>query len=105
MDDEVDIGATSLFPVDQVSRVQVGDTSCALVRSANGDVSVFVDNCPHLHMPIADGRVEDNFIVCPWHGAYFDRATGESHSPLAVEPLQKIPARVLNGRILCTRSG
>lgn len=104
MVEEVDIGAARIFPVGQVSRVNVGQTTCALVRNGKNKVSVFVDNCPHLHMPIADGRVEEGFLICPWHGAYFHAETGASQSPLATEPLEKIPARIVEGRVLCQTS-
>ena len=103
MDNEVDIGPTRVFPLGQVVRVEIGEKACALARGANGEISIFEDNCPHLQMPIADGRVEDSFIVCPWHGAYFDIETGESHSPLAIEPLKKLASRVVEDRVLCQR--
>ena len=105
MDNEIDLGATSTFPVDELVRVEAGKTTCVLVRNSEGNISVFEDKCTHLNMAIADGRVDGASIVCPWHGAYFDVETGESQSPLADAPLKKLSTRVVDGRVLCGVEG
>ena len=105
MDDEVDIGAVKSFLLGEVAQVEVGQKTCALVRDAGDKIWVFEDNCPHLDMPISDGRVENEFIICSWHGAYFDLKTGTSHSPLTAAPLTKVSARVVDGRVLCKKDG
>src|SRR5213593_2446084 len=32
--------------------------------------------CPHEDGPLADGWIEGDAVVCPWHGFDFDLATG-----------------------------
>ena len=32
--------------------------------------------CPHEDGPLADGWLEGDVVVCPWHGFDFDLATG-----------------------------
>jgi nitrite reductase (NADH) small subunit len=43
------------------------------------------DTCPHLGGPLSEGDLEGEKVVCPWHGAVFDVATGEvTRSPAAI---------------------
>jgi nitrite reductase/ring-hydroxylating ferredoxin subunit len=49
--------------------------------------------CPHTGGPLALGRIEENRIVCPWHGAAFDLVSGKRRGggecgDLAVETLR-----------------
>ena len=32
--------------------------------------------CPHWGGPLGEGRIEDDRVVCPWHGYRYDLATG-----------------------------
>ena len=34
--------------------------------------------CPHWLGPLEDAALEEDVVVCPWHGYRFDRATGRS---------------------------
>jgi nitrite reductase/ring-hydroxylating ferredoxin subunit len=38
--------------------------------------------CTHRGGPLANGKVADGRVTCPWHGAQFDLATGSPVSPL-----------------------
>ena len=43
-----------------------------------------LDNaCPHKLASLCEGYLRDDRLVCPWHGAEFNIASGESFSPLA----------------------
>ena len=42
------------------------------------------DVCPHRGGPLSEGELEGGAVVCPWHGAIFDLATGKvTRSPAA----------------------
>ena len=52
-----------------------------------------MDNvCLHRGGPLAQGMIEGNKLVCPWHGWQWDPLTGEAaHNPsakVAVYPLK-----------------
>lgn len=47
------------------------------VFNINGEFFAIKDNCPHEDLPLADGLVENCDILCPFHGASFDLATGK----------------------------
>lgn len=54
--------------------------------------------CPHEDGPLADGWLEGDAVVCPWHGFDFDLATGRCH----VDPDLSVPVyavRVTDGLV------
>lgn len=68
-----------------------------IVRSG-GRVHAVAATCTHYGGPLADGRVSDGVIRCPWHHACFDLATGHAHGP-AIAPLVCWDVAVDGGRI------
>ena len=48
-----------------------------------GGVLSAVDNaCPHRRAPLAEGWIEDDKLVCPWHSWTFDLKTGLAAYPV-----------------------
>jgi nitrite reductase/ring-hydroxylating ferredoxin subunit len=47
------------------------------VGNANGELFAVTRHCRHLGADLAKGSVDDEgCLVCPWHGASYDVATG-----------------------------
>ena len=42
-----------------------------------GDPFAVSRRCRHLAGPLDEGEIEDGCLVCPWHGATYDVASGE----------------------------
>ena len=62
------------------------------VFNVNGSFFAIRDVCTHEEAPLSEGQVlEDETIVCPWHGACFSLRTGEALTPPAIEPVQTYP--------------
>ena len=62
------------------------------VFNVDGTFSAIRDVCTHEEAPLSDGEViEDETVVCPWHGACFSLRTGEALTPPAVEPIETYP--------------
>jgi nitrite reductase (NADH) small subunit len=48
----------------------------------DGDrVHAIADACPHMGASLADGRLEDGAVTCPWHGWRYDAASGKGLPP------------------------
>jgi len=69
-------------PAETVRQVTVGKRKIALVHS-NGAYYALDDTCPHRGAPLSEGEVLGNEVVCPWHAARFDVATGAHLCPPA----------------------
>ena len=48
------------------------------VGNADGALFAVTRRCRHLRADLADGSIDDDgCLVCPWHGAKYDVATGQ----------------------------
>lgn len=72
MSDEVEVGPAA--------ELQAGDVVGAggyAVGDAAGRRFAVTRRCRHLRADLADGSIDDDgCLVCPWHGAVYDVATG-----------------------------
>jgi nitrite reductase/ring-hydroxylating ferredoxin subunit len=71
--------------------VKTGDVSLVLVKRG-GKVHALENHCPHLGLPLGRGKIEDDEIVCPFHGSRFNICTGENTDWIAGVLGMKIPA-------------
>ena len=70
-----------LGPVDELKRrtlaqIKVGRTPIALTYR-DGQFSAVSGVCNHVGGPLGDGRLDGDYIVCPWHNYKFHFRTGE----------------------------
>jgi nitrite reductase/ring-hydroxylating ferredoxin subunit len=77
--------------------VRAGDEEITLAH-CNGGVYAFQSHCLHLHGPLAEGRLEDCLLSCPWHGWQYDVRTGENTFDLAIK-LQTYDVQVVHGEV------
>ena len=57
--------------------VEAGVFTLAVFNGGAGRFYAVSALCPHEDGPLADGWLEADTVVCPWHGFDFDLATGE----------------------------
>jgi nitrite reductase/ring-hydroxylating ferredoxin subunit len=76
--------------------VEAGPFIVAVFNGGGGRFHAMSAICPHEDGPLADGWLEGDTVVCPWHGFDFDVATGACH---VAEDLSigVYPTRVSNG--------
>jgi nitrite reductase/ring-hydroxylating ferredoxin subunit len=70
------------IPAGQAKKVKVSDKDVALFN-VNGTFFAIDDTCPHRGGPLSEGELNGSEVVCPWHGARFNIATGAHLSPPA----------------------
>jgi nitrite reductase/ring-hydroxylating ferredoxin subunit len=51
------------------------------------------DACTHIGAPLHEGQLMGQCVVCPWHGATFQLATGQG-TPPAHGPVKRYPVRI-----------
>ena len=71
-----DLGPVAKFKEHPVSQVKAGSTSLA-VTWLNGVLGVVSSVCNHAGGPLGLGKLDGEYLVCPWHNYKFHRATGE----------------------------
>lgn len=86
------------LPEGQPRRADAGGTRVVLVRR-HGQVHALAEVCTHLGGPLAEGRIEDGAIVCPWHGSRFSLADGRVLDGPATAPQPCFETRVRDGMI------
>jgi len=57
------------------------------------------DQCTHRGAPLSEGECEGTEIICPWHGAVFDLATGAARTPPASVGVATFPVQVLGDEV------
>lgn len=73
------VDATSV--IEGVPFLGHADNEAVVLVRAGDTVHAVGASCSHYGGPLAEGRVFDGAIHCPWHHACFDLATGRAHGP------------------------
>ena len=73
----VRVAKTDEIPEGQGALLDVGGgVTVAVFNAGGGRFYACGAVCPHEDGPIADGWLEGQAVVCPWHGFDFDLGTG-----------------------------
>lgn len=87
MVDFVKVGKISEVKKGEMKRFEVGGQKI-LVTNIGGKFYATNEKCTHVGGPLAEGKIDNGVVTCPWHGSQFDLKTGEvTHGP-AKEPLK-----------------
>jgi nitrite reductase/ring-hydroxylating ferredoxin subunit len=82
----------------QPVRVEANGKKVVLVRQS-GRVYALAETCSHLGGPLAEGKLGDGTITCPWHGSTFCLEDGSIVNGPATYPQPCYDVRIRNGRI------
>lgn len=85
------------IPEQGVIAVNVAGQSIALAKS-NGKIFAVDNRCPHMGYPLNRGSVQDGILICHWHHAMFDLASGCTFHPFA-DDVQAYPIDVREGSV------
>jgi nitrite reductase/ring-hydroxylating ferredoxin subunit len=79
-------------------RVAAGNVRVLLVRRG-GRIFALGETCSHFGGPLAEGRLEDESVRCPWHGSRFSLRDGSVLEGPATFPQPCYDTRVHDGQI------
>ena len=85
------------IPEEGVIALNVAGHSIALAKS-NGKIFAVDNRCPHMGYPLNRGSVQDGILICHWHHAMFDLASGCTFHPFA-DDVQAYPIDVRDGSV------
>jgi nitrite reductase/ring-hydroxylating ferredoxin subunit/uncharacterized membrane protein len=82
----------------ELKRVLYKETPLLLVRRG-GRIYSLAETCAHLGGPLAQGKLEGDTVVCPWHASRFSLQSGEVVDGPSAFPQPCLQARTRNGKI------
>ena len=85
------------IPEEGVIALNIAGHSIALAKS-NGKIFAVDNRCPHMGYPLNRGSVQDGILICHWHHAMFDLASGCTFHPFA-DDVQAYPIDVREGSV------
>jgi 3-phenylpropionate/trans-cinnamate dioxygenase ferredoxin subunit len=74
--DRIRLGSVSEFP--QGHKVVNAGGKSVLVVNTGLEVYAVLNQCSHLPLPLAGGKIEGETITCPFHMSKFNLRTGEN---------------------------
>lgn len=81
----------------------IAGVDLVLIRRPDGSVSALYGRCAHRGVPLADGHVEGNTLVCGVHGWRYDVATGIAPVNNSVA-LATFPTEIRDGQVHVDRT-
>jgi multimeric flavodoxin WrbA/nitrite reductase/ring-hydroxylating ferredoxin subunit len=95
----VDVGAADELARTALRSFKTNNIDIAL-SFREGTWGALSNACNHVGGPLGDGRLEQDYIVCPWHGWKFHRCTGLGEPGFEADQVPAFPVRVERGRVL-----
>ncbi|HEY6220976.1 MAG TPA: Rieske 2Fe-2S domain-containing protein, partial [Candidatus Eisenbacteria bacterium] len=96
-----DLGPVEEFQKAPVTEARVGRTLLALTWK-DGAFGAVSGVCNHAGGPLGQGRLDGDFIQCPWHGYKFHRLTGEGEPGFEDDKVPRHDVKVEHGHLYVT---
>jgi nitrite reductase/ring-hydroxylating ferredoxin subunit/multimeric flavodoxin WrbA len=94
----IDIGHTAEFSEATLKRVTVLNHDIA-VSFKNGEFGAVSNVCNHVGGPLGEGRLDGDYIICPWHNWKFNRRSGAGEPGFEEDCVPAYPVKVEDGRV------
>jgi nitrite reductase/ring-hydroxylating ferredoxin subunit/multimeric flavodoxin WrbA len=98
-----DVGTVADFAARPLTEITVGRTKLVLSQR-NGRFGVISGVCNHVGGPLGQGKLEGNYVVCPWHNWKFHRVTGIGEPGFEADAVPSYKVKVKDGRVLVRMS-
>jgi nitrite reductase/ring-hydroxylating ferredoxin subunit/multimeric flavodoxin WrbA len=99
----LDVGPVADFSEGAVREVLAGRTKVA-VAVRNGRVGAISGVCNHVGGPLGQGKLEDDYVVCPWHYWKFHFQTGAGEPGYEEDRVPAHGVKVEGGCVWVTRA-
>lgn len=94
----VDVGDAETLRAKPVQPVQAGTVRLALTY-ADGRFGAISGACNHVGGPLGEGRLDGEYVVCPWHYWKFHARTGIGEPGYEADRVPAFAVRVEGGRV------
>ena len=97
--DWVDVGAVEALEGRALQQVMARTTKLALTHR-DGRFTAISGACNHVGGPLGEGRLDGDYVECPWHYWKFHHATGEGEPGYEDDAVPAYAVKVDAGRVL-----
>ena len=94
----VDVGHADEFATTPVKRVAAMNVELA-VSCKDGTFGAISNVCNHVGGPLGEGRLDGDYIVCPWHNWKFHRCSGVGEPGFEEDRIPAFPVKIEGGRV------
>jgi nitrite reductase/ring-hydroxylating ferredoxin subunit/multimeric flavodoxin WrbA len=98
----IDVGAAEELSRKPVQQVLLGGKPIALIHK-DGEFSAISGVCNHAGGPLGEGRLDGDYLVCPWHYWKYHCRTGAGEPGYEADGVPSHLVRVDNGRVQVQR--
>src|SRR6266851_500330 len=98
-EDWVDIGSAEELAGTPLKSCKVQTTPIA-VSFKDGQFGAVSNVCNHVGGPLGEGRLDGDYITCPWHGWKFHRRNGVGEPGFEQDCVPAFPVKIEAGRVL-----
>jgi nitrite reductase/ring-hydroxylating ferredoxin subunit/multimeric flavodoxin WrbA len=95
----IDVGDAVQLAERGVQPISIG-TRKATLTCRDGEFGVISNLCNHAGGPLAEGRLEGDYVVCPWHYWKFHRRSGQGEPGYEEDAVPAYAVKVESGRVL-----
>src|SRR5688572_16600265 len=95
----IDVGAIEELARKPVQTVLLGKTRIALTCK-DGQFGAISGTCNHMGGPLGEGRLDGDYVVCPWHYWKFHCQTGFGEPGYEDDRVSGYQVKVENDRVL-----
>ncbi len=95
----VDLGTANELSRPPLKRIKAGNRELA-ISFEDGKFGAVSNICNHVGGPLGEGRLDGDYIVCPWHNWKFHRRSGAGEPGFERDRVPAYPVKVENGRVL-----
>ena len=98
-----DLGPVERFTKGPLTAAKIGTTRI-VVTYRNGEFGALSGVCNHAGGPLAEGRLDGEYLVCPWHNWKYHWRTGLGEPGFEGDAVPQYDVRVVDGRLQVSTS-
>jgi multimeric flavodoxin WrbA/nitrite reductase/ring-hydroxylating ferredoxin subunit len=94
----VDVGHAEDFSTTPLKRVTAMNVELA-ISCKDGKLGAISNVCNHVGGPLGEGRLDGDYVICPWHNWKFHRCSGIGEPGFEEDRIPAYPVRIESGRV------
>ena len=98
-----DLGSTEQFSQRPLTAATIGRLK-VVVTHQDGQFGVINGVCNHAGGPLADGRLDGEYVVCPWHNWKYHCRTGLGEPGYEADAVPRYDVKIEDGKLFASES-